>query len=170
MYVCVCVCVCVCVRACVRACVCAFAQIGPIHCLCLSACARACLHGCLLVCTYTRVQAFSYVYVIIIIIYNFCIALCYACMPFGVNAILVRLSVFKNTKATPLQYGCTHTDNCHALISTDMGPIGYLISQISQYNFIAKCQYTDCTRNVLWCQVHSSHIHTNHKTFNYNSK
>ena len=22
-----------------------------------------------------------------------------------------------------------------------------------QYNFIAKCQYTDCTRNVLWCQV-----------------
>jgi len=39
-----------------------------------------------------------------------------------------------------------------------------------QYNFIAKCQYTDCTRNVLWCQVHSSHIHSNHKTFNYNSK
>ena len=37
-----------------------------------------------------------------------------------------------------------------------------------QYNFIAKCQYTDCTRNVLWCQVHSSHIHSNHKTFNYN--
>ena len=32
-----------------------------------------------------------------------------------------------------------------------------------QYNFIAKCQYTDCTRNVLWCQVHSSHIHSNHK-------
>ena len=24
-----------------------------------------------------------------------------------------------------------------------------------QYNFIAKCQYTDCTRNVLWCQVHT---------------
>ena len=39
-----------------------------------------------------------------------------------------------------------------------------------QYNFIAKCQYTDCTRNVLWCQVHSSHIHSNHKTFNSNSK
>ena len=33
-----------------------------------------------------------------------------------------------------------------------------------QYNFIAKCQYIDCTRNVLWCQVHSSHIHSNHKT------
>ena len=32
------------------------------------------------------------------------------------------------------------------------------------------CQYTDCTRNVLWCQVHSSHIHSSHKTFNYNSK
>ena len=30
-----------------------------------------------------------------------------------------------------------------------------------QYHFIAKCQYTDCTRNVLWCQVHSSHIHSN---------
>ena len=29
-----------------------------------------------------------------------------------------------------------------------------------QYNFIAKCQYTDCTRNVLWCQVHSSHIYS----------
>ena len=38
-----------------------------------------------------------------------------------------------------------------------------------QYNLIAKCQYTDCTRNVLWCQVHSSHIHSNHKTFNYNN-
>ena len=35
-----------------------------------------------------------------------------------------------------------------------------------QYNFIAKCQY-NCTRNVLWCQVHSSHIHGNHKTLNY---
>ena len=40
---------------------------------------------------------------------------------------------------------------------------------IIQYNFIAKRQYTDCTRNVLWCQVHSSHIHSNHKTFNYNN-
>ena len=40
----------------------------------------------------------------------------------------------------------------------------------SQYNFIAKCQYTHCTRNVLWCQVHSSRIDSNHKTFNYNSK
>ena len=39
-----------------------------------------------------------------------------------------------------------------------------------QYNFIAKCQYS-CTRNVLWCQVHSSHIHSNRKTsLNYNSK
>ena len=37
---------------------------------------------------------------------------------------------------------------------------------VLQYNFIAKCQYTDCTRNVLWCQVNSSHIHSNHKTFN----
>ena len=35
------------------------------------------------------------------------------------------------------------------------------------YNCIAKCQCTDCTRNVLWCQVHSSHIHSNHKTLNY---
>jgi len=38
-----------------------------------------------------------------------------------------------------------------------------------QYNFIAKCQYTGCTRNVLWCQVHSSHIHSNHKTLEYNN-
>ena len=45
-----------------------------------------------------------------------------------------------------------------------------LIIIIIQYNFIAKCQYTDCTRNVLWYQVHSSHIHSNNKTFNYNSK
>ena len=44
------------------------------------------------------------------------------------------------------------------------------LSNTIQYNFIAKCQYTDCTRNVLWCQVHSSHIHSNHKTFNYNRK
>ena len=31
-----------------------------------------------------------------------------------------------------------------------------------QYNFIAKCQYTDYTRNFSWCQVHSSHIQSNH--------
>ena len=31
------------------------------------------------------------------------------------------------------------------------------------------CQYK-CTRNVLWCQVHSLHIHANHKTsLNYNN-
>ena len=40
---------------------------------------------------------------------------------------------------------------------------------IIQYNFIAKCQYTDCTRNVSWCQVHSSHIHSNRKTLNDNN-
>ena len=34
-----------------------------------------------------------------------------------------------------------------------------------QYNFIAKCQ-DSFTRNVLWFQVHSSHIHSNHKTSN----
>ena len=38
-----------------------------------------------------------------------------------------------------------------------------------QYNFIAKCQY-NCTRNVLWCQVLSSHIHANHKALNYNNR
>ena len=38
-----------------------------------------------------------------------------------------------------------------------------------QYNCISKCQYTDCTRNVLCCQVHSSHTRSNHKTFNYNN-
>ena len=38
-----------------------------------------------------------------------------------------------------------------------------------QYNFIPKCQYK-CTRIVLWCQLHSSHIHSNHKTsLNYNN-
>ena len=37
-------------------------------------------------------------------------------------------------------------------------------SNTIQYNFIAKCQYNDCMRNVLWCQVHASHIHSNHKT------
>ena len=36
-------------------------------------------------------------------------------------------------------------------------------------NFIAKCQYS-CTRKVLWCQVHSSHIHASHRTLlNYNN-
>ena len=41
-----------------------------------------------------------------------------------------------------------------------------LLYNTIQYNFIAKCQY-NCTRNVLWCQVHSSHIHSNHTTLNY---
>ena len=37
-----------------------------------------------------------------------------------------------------------------------------LLPSVSWYN---------CTRNVLWCHVHSSHIHTTHKTsLNYNSK
>ena len=27
-----------------------------------------------------------------------------------------------------------------------------------------------CTKNVLWCQVHSSHIHSHHKTFKYNNR
>ena len=31
------------------------------------------------------------------------------------------------------------------------------------YNFLAKCQY-NCSMTVLWCPVHSSHIHTNPKT------
>ena len=31
------------------------------------------------------------------------------------------------------------------------------------HNFLAKCRYI-CTRNVSWCQVHSSHIHASHKT------
>ena len=48
--------------------------------------------------------------------------------------------------------------------------IVYEVSSSLNFIFIAKCQYTDCTRNVLWCQVHSSHIHSNHKSFNYNSK
>ena len=39
----------------------------------------------------------------------------------------------------------------------------------AQYNLIAKCQYTDCTRYVLCCQVHSSHSHSTHKTCNYNN-
>ena len=34
----------------------------------------------------------------------------------------------------------------------------FLLTITLQYNFIAKCQYTDCTRDVLWSQVHSSHI------------
>ena len=38
-----------------------------------------------------------------------------------------------------------------------------------QYNFIAKCQY-NCTKNILWYQVHSSHIHSKHKTsLSYNN-
>ena len=44
------------------------------------------------------------------------------------------------------------------------------IQNTIQYNFIAKCQY-NCTRNVLWCHVHSSYIQSNHETsLNYNSK
>ena len=44
------------------------------------------------------------------------------------------------------------------------------LSRPLQYNFIAKCQY-NCTKNVFfWCQVHSSHIHSNNKTsLNYNN-
>ena len=43
-----------------------------------------------------------------------------------------------------------------------------LLYVLIQYSFIAKCQ-NNFTRNVLWRQVHSSHIHSNHKTLNYNN-
>ena len=45
-----------------------------------------------------------------------------------------------------------------------------VMSSTMQYcnNFIAKCQY-NCTRNVLWCQVHASHIHASRKKLNYDS-
>ena len=42
-----------------------------------------------------------------------------------------------------------------------------VVTYAMQYTFIDKCQYS-YTRNVLWCQVHSSHSHANHKTLNYN--
>ena len=37
-----------------------------------------------------------------------------------------------------------------------------ILWRLLQYNFIAKCQYTDCTRIVLWCQVvrYCHHIFT----------
>ena len=34
----------------------------------------------------------------------------------------------------------------------------------SRISLIAKCQY-NCTRNVLWCQIHSLHIRANHFFF-----
>ena len=39
---------------------------------------------------------------------------------------------------------------------------------IVQYSFVARCQYL-CARNVLWCQVRSSHIQANHETSLYNN-
>ena len=33
---------------------------------------------------------------------------------------------------------------------------------VDSLSFIAKCQH-NCIRNVMWCQVHSSHNHANHK-------
>ena len=59
--------------------------------------------------------------------------------------------------------------SCSSACPIPLCPKIALIYNTIQYNFIAKCQYTDCTRNVLWCQVHSSHSHSNHKTFNYNN-
>ena len=43
-----------------------------------------------------------------------------------------------------------------AICETVVQLSGYTI----QFSFIAKCQY-NCTRNVLWCHVHSSHIDPN---------
>ena len=42
------------------------------------------------------------------------------------------------------------------------------LNNTMQYNFVVECPY-NCTRNILWCQVHSSHIHSNHETLNYNN-
>ena len=39
--------------------------------------------------------------------------------------------------------------------SVAAGRVNYNTVQYTiQYNFSAECQYIDCTRNVLWCQVH----------------
>ena len=56
---------------------------------------------------------------------------------------------------------------CHTLITGLY--LHNTLQYTIQYNLIAQCQYTDCTRNVLWCQVQSSHIYSNHKTLNYNN-
>ena len=66
----------------------------------------------------------------------------------------------------------------NAPCTTLLPSVNTLHCQVSiQYNYTAKCQYNynakcqcNCTRNVLWCQVHSSHIHAHHKTsLNYNT-
>ena len=62
-------------------------------------------------------------------------------------------------------------NSCFPVQNSDLGFHGQTedIQYTIQCNFISKCQYTDFTGNVLWCQVHSSHIPSNHKTFNYNN-
>ena len=60
----------------------------------------------------------------------------------------------------------THTQ-CRTMGWAGLWKLGF--AGCIQYKFIAKCQ-CNCTRNVLWCQVHSSHIHANHKTsLHYNN-
>ena len=55
------------------------------------------------------------------------------------------------------------------MLEVEIWPQGMFVFKTIQYNFIAKCQYNS-TRNVLWSQVHASHIHSNHKTsLNYNN-
>ena len=79
----------------------------------------------------------------------------------------VYVSSHSTRHISPAMYRCiSSTKRTNGLD----GNIQYTIQYYNtiQYNFITKCQYTDCTRNVLWCQVHSSHIHSNHKTLKYN--
>ena len=63
-----------------------------------------------------------------------------------------------------------HQTNWHStgLLHCSDGQHSYAAFYTIQYSFIAKCQY-NCTRNVLWCQVHLGHIYSNHKTLNYNN-
>ena len=65
------------------------------------------------------------------------------------------------SRLTALACGSTGVTSFTAFFKKNIYRSGVLTKNYDiRYNFIAKCQYTDCTRNVLWCQVHSSHIHS----------
>ena len=75
------------------------------------------------------------------------------------------------TESEPRECACVcvlayrHICAMHVQQCSMLKLLGFLYTNTIQCNVIAKCQYTDCTRTVLWCQVHSSHINSSHKTF-----
>ena len=105
-----------------------------------------------------------------------CVCVClYVCVPLSLLILSFLFSdVLSGYNGTIFAYGQTSSGKTHTMEVSRQSCFRMIPSCIANFeaeiqrSLIAKCRYK-CTRNVLWCQGYSSHIHANHKTSNYNN-